>query len=397
MQTRKLCADYIFDGQQLLKNKVLILDADNRVRELVNKEDLLTGGGESALETYQGILTPGLINAHCHLELSHLKGAIGEKTGLPGFVSQVMRLRHFAQDEIRAAIAKADTDMWQSGIQAVGDICNTTDTLLQKQNSPIRYRNFVECLGFLPGQAAARYDYAFGEIQEPFFEQNPATTLVPHAPYSVSPDLFEKINRSLEKIPSRQDRIATMHNQESAPENEFFQKGTGAFIDFYNKMGIDISFYMPEGKTSLQTVLPRLKAADKLLLVHNTFSTREDILFAQNRAAASGQTIVFVLCPGANLYIENRLPDVPMLMDAGVFIALGTDSLASNHNLSIVKEMQYLLRSYPDLNKEDLLQWATYNGARALGFEKELGSFAQGKKPGVVLLTEELDLIQRII
>jgi len=391
MQTRKITADYVFDGQRLLKDTLLVLQQDGTVVELesTKNEDL------SSVEVFKGILTPGLINAHCHLELSHLKGAIGEKTGLPGFVSQVMRLRHFDKEEILAAIQTAEAEMWQSGIQAVGDICNTTDTLGQKENSPIRYRNFVECLGFLPWQAEQRFDAAT-QVCLALHAQNPATTLVPHAPYSVSAELFKKINQSVKEIPGAGERIITMHNQESTPENEFFQSGTGAFIDFYKQLGSDISFYSPSGKTSLQTVLPYIEAAQKLLLVHNTFTSGADIAFSSRQSALTGQSIYYVLCPGANLYIENRLPDLAMLMEAGVLIALGTDSLASNHSLSIAKEMQYLLRAYPDLDREQLLQWATYNGARALGFETELGSIKKGLKPGIVLLSEQLEMVQRI-
>src|SRR5690606_17484583 len=145
--------DYIFDGGQLLRNTVLVLDAEGRILDLIQG----ASADESTIETYPGIITPGLINCHCHLELSHLKGAIGKGCGLPAFAEQVMRLRHFDQQEVQEAIARAEAEMWQSGIQAVGDICNTTDTLPQKKASPIRYRNFVECLGFLPKQAVSRF------------------------------------------------------------------------------------------------------------------------------------------------------------------------------------------------------------------------------------------------
>lgn len=392
MQERKLKADFIFDGQRLLKDTVLVLKTDGTVLDLVDADSL----DGASVESFNGILSPGLVNAHCHLELSHLKAAIETGTGLPGFVSQVMRLRHFDKAEILAAIADAETEMWQSGIQAVGDICNTPDTLAQKQNSPIHYRNFIECLGFLPEQAKARFEYARQKVWAPLYAQNPATTLVPHAPYSVSGALLAKINEALKDIPNAHDRIITMHNQESAPENAFFQHGTGAFIDFYRQLGSDISFYRPTGKTSLQSVLPGMNAARIVLLVHNTFTSTADVEFACQQAARLGQSVFYVLCPGANLYIENRLPDINMLLETGVSIALGTDSLASNHQLSIAKEMGYLLNAYPQLGQEQLLSWATYNGARALGFEDKLGLLATGKKPGILLLSEGLDTVRRI-
>ena len=352
--------------------------------------------GAVHLEHHTGILSPGLINAHCHLELSHLKGAINEGTGLPGFVGQVMRLRHFDREEILTAIKAAAEAMWQSGIQAVGDICNTTDTLIAKQDSKIRYRNFIECLGFLPEQAKARFDYARDKVWAAFYDQNRASTLVPHAPYSVSAALFYKISKALDALPAPA-RILSIHNQESAPENEFFQHGSGAFIDFYKKLGSDISYFKHSGQTSLQTVLPEMATAGKILLVHNTFTSSKDLVFAKAQAARLHQTIYLVLCPGANLYIENRLPDLDLFLEAGLPVALGTDSLASNHQLSIVREMQHIRAAYPSLPKEKLLYWATYSGAEALGMEEDLGHISKGKRPGIVLLSEDLTQIRRII
>lgn len=392
MQERKLKADFIFDGNRLLDNMVLVLKNDGTVLDLVDARHL----DGTQVEHFNGILTPGFVNAHCHLELSHLRNVIERGTGLPGFASQVMRLRHFDSVEIQAAIEAAAKKMWASGIQAVGDICNTLDTLAQKLNSPIRYRNFVECLGFLPTQAQSRFAYAKQNLWAAFYAQNPATTLVPHAPYSVSPALFANINEALFDVPARHGRILTMHNQESQAENDFFLKKSGAFIDFYKSLSSDISFFNPTEKTSLQSVLPYLKAAAVILLVHNTFTSGSDIEFVRQQADRLGQSIYYVLCPGANLYIENRLPDIALLQESGMPIALGTDSLASNDQLSIAVEIQHLLRAYPALGKDQVLTWATANGAKALGFENELGYLAAGKKPGVLLLSTELDFLERI-
>ncbi|GAB3365671.1 amidohydrolase family protein [Arachidicoccus ginsenosidivorans] len=390
----KYTADYIFDGYRLRKGALLHLNAAGEVLGLIDSPDAHNLKGATH---FAGILCPGLINAHCHLELSHLKGAIEKKTGLPGFAQKVMGLRSFPKEEITAALELADNKMWENGIQAVGDICNTTDSLAKKQQTKILYRNFIECLGFLPEQAAARFNYAY-KVWEQFYQVNPASSLVPHAPYSVSAQLFAKINQSLSALPGPEKRIISMHNQESAPENEFFRTGRGEFIDFYKNMGIDLGFYKPSGKSSLQTVLPYLGVADSnLLLVHNTFMDKADLAFALNQAKSLNMQLYFVLCPGANLYIENRLPDILMLLGAGVNLALGTDSLASNDQLSIAREMQHILQAHPALSKETLLSWATLSGARALGFEKLLGSFENGKNPGVVLLSEELDLIKRIL
>lgn len=189
-----------------------------------------------------------------------------------------------------------------------------------------------------------------------------------------------------------------MHNQESAAEDELFRTGTGPFIDFYKRLGLDLSFFKAPGASSLRQVLPYLAVADsRLLLVHNTFTSKDDLEFAHRQAATCRQRLYYVLCPGANLYIENRLPDITQLEEAGVCIALGTDSLASNDTLSILQEIQLIKKAYPEITSATLLRWATLNGAEALGFDQQLGSFDVGKLPGVVLLDQSLQWVRRIV
>ena len=394
IQEHKLTADYIFDGYQLYKEAVLTIDDQGQVLSF----NRYPGDDEKASATYYtGILSPGFINAHCHLELSHLKGAIPKGTGLPGFAGKVMELRRYDKAAIEAAIIEADAAMWAAGIQAVGDICNTTDSLAQKNRTKIKYRNFIECLGFLPQQAAARFDNAY-QVWQAFYQQNTASSLVPHAPYSVSKPLFDKIASALAAINPPENRVISMHNQESGPENEFFQSGTGDFVGFYQKLGADISFFAPSGKSSLQTVLPCFSTPrSSILLVHSTFTNKKDLEAIDRQPSALMQSISFVICPGANLYIEGRLPDIPLLQGSGHGIAIGTDSLASNDGLSIATELQHIRKAYPEISIETLLGWATLNGAEALGFDGDLGSFEIRKRPGVILLDDNLEVIKRVI
>ncbi|HTN36249.1 MAG TPA: amidohydrolase family protein [Arachidicoccus sp.] len=394
MDIRILKSNFIFDGENLLSDKVLVLSSSGVVEGILPQNELEE---DAAIECYEGILMPGMINTHCHLELSHLKGAIEMHTGLIAFITKVIRLRAYSEEEIQAAIQVAEKDMWEAGIECVGDICNTTDTLAKKQSTPIKYRNFVELFGFLPQAATQRYSHMKDKIWRPFQLQNSRTTMVPHAPYSVSPDLFALLNNQFEDAIKRDERILSMHNQESTEENAFFETGQSGFMDFYQLINNDISYYRPSGKSSLQTVLPWLNQAGKVLLVHNTMTTPVDIEFANSTAAKAGQTLYWVLCPGANQYIEDKMPPVEALMEGGCRIALGTDSLASNQKLSILAEMKLLYEAFPSIPLATILRWATYNGACALGFEKELGRFKEGTKPGVILINESLDAVKRII
>jgi cytosine/adenosine deaminase-related metal-dependent hydrolase len=146
-------------------------------------------------------------------------------------------------------------------------------------------------------------------------------------------------------------------------------------------LGQDISFFKPSGKTSLQTYLPLLSTDVKTLLVHNTYTSAADVTYA----TSIHPNLYWCLCTNANLYIENMLPDVNMMRAAGLRITLGTDSLASNDSLSILSEMNLLQERF-DVPTEELLKWATFNGAEFLEIDRRFGSFELGKQPGINLV-----------
>ncbi|PQV60468.1 cytosine/adenosine deaminase-related metal-dependent hydrolase [Sediminibacterium magnilacihabitans] len=355
---------------------VLVIDETGVVKDLVSLAD----AGDN-IESYKGILSPGFINCHCHLELSHMKGLIPEQTGLVDFVFHVITQRHFPDAEILEHITRAEDEMLQNGIVAVGDICNNTLTILQKQLQRLAYYNFIEVSGWLPALAEQRFQRSFGYYQE-FKNLNACNprSLSPHAPYSVSEELWHLLQ------PHFNNKTITIHNQETAFEDELFEKGSGGFSRMYEIMQLDTSFFKPTGKTSLQSYYSQLSNARQVLLVHNTFTKKPDLLFAKSQAIANRQTLFHCLCINANRYIENSIPPVQLLRDCDCTIVVGTDSLASNHSLNILAELQSITKYFPQVPLNELLRWATLNGAKALQMEDELGSFAKGKRPGVVLL-----------
>lgn len=370
----------------LPEGHVLITDTKGTIVEIVAATD----AGDDT-EILHGILCPGFINAHCHLELSHLKGIIPAQTGLVDFIFNIINQRNAAEENILQAITNAENEMLQNGIVAVGDICNTTHTIAQKKQRRLQYHNFIEVAGFVPATAAQRFEAATVTLQQFKQQLNDGllrATINPHAPYSVSPQLFELIN----DFPGND--LLTIHNQETSAENEFFETATGDFLRLYQQLGIDISFFKPEGKSSLQTVLPYLNKKQSLILVHDVITAEEDIKAVQ-RSAAGGQlsTVFYCLCPNANKYITNSLPDVNSLVKNNCKIVLGTDSLASNHQLNIIEEMKTLQQHFPEITLAQMLQWATVNGAAALNMQAALGSFEKNKMPGIVLI-ENADNLQ---
>lgn len=383
MAYRKFSADQLFDGEKMLeKEQVLITDQYGTIEDIVPAAD---AGGD--IQHFQGILSPGFVNCHCHLELSHMKGAIAEKTGLINFVYDIIRLRHFSEEEILGAIKRGDEEMTRNGIVAVGDICNNALTLQQKTSSQLHYQNFVEATGFNDIVAEERFQRA-RQIQQAFISHSLQASVVPHAPYSVSEALWEKI------VHLEGNDLLTIHNQETIPENELFLERKGDFLSFYERMKIDIAWFIASGKTSVQTFLPKFSAQQQVILVHNIYTSREDILFAKK---ADNPELYWCLCPNANLYITDQLPDIPLMMAENCSLVFGTDSLASNHQLSILDEMKSVHVRFPEIPLQSLFKWATLNGAKALKVADRFGSFVKGKKPGVILCKEDLSACERLV
>jgi cytosine/adenosine deaminase-related metal-dependent hydrolase len=371
---RYLTANYIFSAHTgFIPNGILVLDDDGKVLDLIDpaKTDTLPSA-----EKFDGIICPGFINAHCHLELSFLRDKIARHTGFVGFAKELMTIRNnFPHEEIEKSIELAEEEMYANGIVGVGDISNGTDSYLQKEKNKIRYHTFIELLSLNPKMAEKAAEVGM------FLKTNcPQTaSLAPHAPYSVSNELLELIGNSSH----RENFPLTMHNQESIAESEFFTRGTGPVRELYDFLGVDLYFFKPTGVNSLRSKLKQLPQDRNLVLVHNTFTSEDDIRWAEFYS----KQLYWCFCPNANLYIENKLPDFKTFMNMNCKIVVGTDSLASNAQLSVLSELKTIAQNVPEISLANLLTWSTKNGADALGFS-ELGTFEKNKKPGVVLLSQ---------
>lgn len=370
---QKFQSSQIFNGSELLDGAelVLVTKQDGTVEAIVP----LSEAGDD-IQQLDGILTPGFVNAHCHLELSHMKGMIPEKTGLQEFVKQIVALRQVDPEAIQEAIVAAETEMMTNGIVAVGDISNTLDTLAQKAKHNLAYYSFVELYDLDPTRAHDKI-IAGIDIQKQFQDNCIRASLVPHAPYSVTARLWTLLSEHFES------HTISVHNQETPGENEFFETKTGPFLAMYERTKVALDFFEATGKTSLQSVLPVFKKAHHGILVHNSFTSSEDI----QAVHAAMNNAFWCLCPNANQYIEETMPPIELLRNNNARIVVGTDSYASNWSLNILDELKTIQQHNADIPLSEMLQWATLNGAGALQMDKHLGSFDKGKKPGVVLIT----------
>jgi cytosine/adenosine deaminase-related metal-dependent hydrolase len=376
---KRFSAQFIFTNTAPpLKRAVITAEDDGTIVKVEERRGELKE--TQSVEFYNGIIVPGFVNCHCHLELSHLKGAIAEGMGLSDFIMNVRTLRNYDQKEIITAAKKEDDDLFREGVSLCADICNTPATFDIKKRSSIRYISFGEVFGIDPDKAGKRMDevmHLAKEAEDAGLKLYP----VPHSAYSVSLPLFRMLREK-----SSGNRVTSVHFMESESEAIFLKDHSGPMRRSYADSGLlPASLQMP--KNHVRAIMDEVTLSGNLILVHNTYADRNTVSEVKKR----GNTY-WCLCPGSNLYIENKLPPVEMLMEENCEIIIGTDSLSSNKKLSILREMGIIQERFTSVKLEELIRWATVNGAEALGEGHTYGTLEPGKKPGLLLI-ENLDLI----
>jgi cytosine/adenosine deaminase-related metal-dependent hydrolase len=372
---KSFTADYVFPVcADPIKNGVVTVDDLGKIISVTDSH--ATHVSNVHLEHFKGIICPGFVNTHCHLELSHLKDKLAPGRGLINFIKDIQAVRTADKNVILKAAEKADAEMYENGIVAVGDISNSNASISIKAKSKMYYHTFVEAFSFLPEKAQETFDKSLSLLKE-FKPQSCSVT--PHAPYSVSKELFKLIK----KYSDNNANLLSIHNQESEDENKFYRYRLGGFIELYEHFGIDISFFKSQARNSLQSILPLLTNKQDILFVHNTCTNLKDIYFIKR----FDRKVHFCFCPGANLYIEKKLPKIDLFVDQGFNLTLGTDSLASNTKLCILNEMRLIQQKFPSVSTEKLIEWGTLNGAKYLGISDEKGTIEEGKTPGLNLIT----------
>ncbi len=373
---RKISANLIVTGEgNLLKNGIICIDDTGKITDVIDTKGHLRE--TQNVEFYNGVIVPGFVNAHCHLELSGMKNKIKKQTGLPGFIAQIGQMRHDV-DDTEHSVIQADKEMQREGIVAVGDISNTTDTIEVKLSSEILYQNFIELYSSSKLTDEANFQNGL-QVAKQFNRANLSASIVPHAPYSVQPDLYRQIRAF-----NPDKAIISIHNQETESENDLFLSQTGEIMQFLKMIGFKYDKFQFSGQTSLKSYLPYLNKFNNILLIHNTFTDEFDIDFAEDYSP----NIYWTFCPSANLYIENKLPDIALFYQKNVKICIGTDSYASNTQLSILEELKIIQNHFPEIPFLKLIEFASLQGAKALKIDAEIGSFEIGKTPGVNLISD---------
>ncbi len=264
--------------------------------------------------------------------------------------------------------------MRRFGAILAAEVSNTGRSLPLLGNSGLEYHYFYECLGFdLLAETALPDDFPF-LAQEAFDSQS--VSAAAHAPYSVSAPLFRRIkawNRG-------RGRVTSVHLAESWEEIHFLQQGNGSFQELLTRRGRWFEGFAAPG-CSPAVYLDRLGFWDEqTLAVHGVW------LDAQDRELLARRGVWLALCPRSNLHTGAGFPDVPALLKAGLRLALGSDSLASNQDFNLFQEIKVLQERFPELQLSDLLSMATIHGAAALNRAQDFGSLTPGKKAALLFL-----------
>ena len=339
-------------------------------------------GGAGAIDLGRAVILPGLVNAHTHLELSYLRGAVPPAGRFLDWVHLLMARRRECPDAADPRILDAARDGIRearaAGTALVGDISNTLVTVALLAEALMPAVVFYELLKFDERDAVGRVQRARQQLEAQPSYADVRTSIAPHAPYSVAPLLFRAIRADLDRHPFDPSSV---HLAESAEEVQFLKTGDGPWRELLQELGVWASDWKPPGSSPVAYLADAGFLDRRVLVVHGVQCTAAD----RERLAAIGCTLV--VCPRSNRHVGVGSPPLDAFYRAGIAVAFGTDSLASVDDLSVFGELAEARRIAPAIPARRLLESATLAGARALGFGGELGSIEPGKRASLLAVS----------
>ena len=320
-------------------------------------------------------ILPGLVNAHTHLELSWMRGQVPPAPTMPHWVEQLMTLRRTVDHDPVEPIREAIVEARAAGTALVGDITNTLAAYAPLADSELSAAIFRELLGFNTEDPRGLVAAAQAGIDALTPSVRLRPSIVPHAPYSVSPQLLRVIAEHAG------DRPVSIHLGEPAEELEFLQTGGGAWRQLLAELKVWNDTWSPPACSPVEYVRRCGLLSQRLLAVHCVQLADNELRIL----AGAGATVV--TCPRSNRWTGAGLPPIERFYASGVRVAVGTDSLASVEDLNLFAELSLMRALAPDVPARTLLASATTNGAEALGFGTEVGTIEPGKRAELIAVS----------
>ena len=374
MAVKRISAEFVYtlENDEPIRNGYVEYDTEDGtvlgVGQCVEGEEVLPGA-----------IVPGFVNCHCHIELSHLYKKFRKGTGMAGFIDQINELRDWAGAEVKAQLVQQWMDkMWIDGVSAMADISNDDSSFKVKKTHNMYTRTFLEVFGSEPEMC----DGVMADVtalKKTADEVGIDAAPTPHSCYTMSPQLL-----SASAGAGLESGYLSYHSQESQEEEDLLLTGTGAMYE--NRKRAGMSTPPVTGESSLKYFLTRLGTVktppydQHILLVHNVCLQQDDI----DAAKAVMNNVYWAICPLSNIFIHNALPPVELMRSNSLNITVGTDSLSSNDDLDMVKELFCIHDNFKAVSMNEILTWACLNGAKFLAKEDVLGTLTPGKRPGIV-------------
>jgi cytosine/adenosine deaminase-related metal-dependent hydrolase len=360
------------DGPPIRDGRVAV--ERGRVVWVGSAEDAAAPGG-AIRDLGPGVLLPGLVNAHCHLELSHLRGAAPRGRGFVPWVEGVVAARdRFDEEEVAAATVEAATSLATRGTVAVGDVSNRLAHLDALGEAGLRAVVFLELLAWDPARAEETATWAEEQRAAAPPVEGVEVRLAVHALHSVSPELLGRLVDG--------GGVGAVHLAESPEESRFLERGDGAWSEFLVRRGLGHVRFTPPGTSPV-------RYAEALDLLHPALVAAHGVQVDDaDREILARRGASVALCPRSNRNLGVGRADVPALLAAGVRLGLGTDSLASVETLDVLDDAVLLARQFPEIDPAAIVRMATAGGAEALGLE-DLGTLAPGKAAALAFAPAE--------
>jgi cytosine/adenosine deaminase-related metal-dependent hydrolase len=363
-------AKYVLaEAGMLLRNAAIHISDPGRISRLEPWQGPPRKLETSVIDWGSAIILPGLVNAHTHLELTCLRGLVNRSSSFTAWLASLMtERRKLAQEEYLDSVTRGAHMCASSGTTLIGDISASGCSWEALKPEKLRKVVFEEVTAFLPekaGEAIAALTARLNRVQPDCYL---SSSVSPHAPYSVSPALF----RAVAELARQRNMRPAIHVAETNQELELLTKGTGEFRDFLSGLGVLPEAWLPPGLAPV----PYLEGLGILerpaLLIHGNYLDEESMSLVLSRNCS------IVCCPRSHAFFGREPHPVRRLLDMGINVALGTDSLASNDSLSVLDEMRFLFRNRKDLKCDEIIRMATLNGAVALDFGGVLGRLRRG-------------------